>query len=82
MTVQIYLIDCYIQYAASVIAALTVFRSIVGAFLPMAGLSMYSKLGYGWGNSLLGFLCLILAPAPLFFWKYGARIRARFQIQL
>uniref|UniRef100_A0A8H7TU77 Major facilitator superfamily (MFS) profile domain-containing protein n=1 Tax=Bionectria ochroleuca TaxID=29856 RepID=A0A8H7TU77_BIOOC len=82
MTVQIYLIDCYIQYAASVIAALTVFRSIVGAFLPMAGLSMYNKLGYGWGNSLLGFLCLILAPAPLFFWKYGARIRARFQIKL
>jgi hypothetical protein len=30
--------------------------------LPLAGAPMYSKLGYGWENSLLGFLTLPMVP--------------------
>lgn len=77
MCLQIYLIDSYISYAASVVAAVTVLRSIAGAMLPLAGLSMYNHVGLGWGNSILAFLALLLAPVPIVFRYYGAQIRAK-----
>jgi hypothetical protein len=41
---------------------------------------MYKSLGYGWGNSLLGFIALGLGiPAPFLFWFYGEKLRARSQ---
>ncbi|KAF5019851.1 hypothetical protein F66182_8130 [Fusarium sp. NRRL 66182] len=77
MCLQTYLVDAYITYAASVVAALTVLRSILGAMLPLAGLSMYDDLGLGWGNSVLAFLSLVLVPVPVVFCLYGPKIRAR-----
>lgn len=82
MCIQIYLIDCYIRYAASVVAVITILRSIVGALLPLAGLSLYDALGYGWGNSVLAFMSMPMAIVPVIFWKFGARIRARFNPKL
>lgn len=76
MCLQIYLLDAYVQYAASVIAATTVLRSVAGAMLPLAGLSMYNDLGLGWGNSVLAFLALALIPVPVVFRLYGAKLRA------
>jgi hypothetical protein len=29
----------------------------------------------GWGNSLLGFICVIMIPLPLIFNRFGARLR-------
>lgn len=75
MTVSTYLVDAYTIYAASAMAANAVFRSLVGALLPLAGGPMYQMLGLGWGNSLLGFISLALAPLPLVFYIYGERIR-------
>jgi hypothetical protein len=77
MPVQTYLIDAFTKYAASVTAAGTILRSLVSAVLPSAGQTLYDKLGIGWGNSLLGFLALAMAPIPWIFWKYGERIRTR-----
>ncbi|CZR69920.1 related to multidrug resistant protein [Phialocephala subalpina] len=82
LPVQNYLVDAYTRYAASAIAAATILRSILGAFLPLAGQPMYDKLGIGWGNSLLGFLALAMTPIPLVFWKYGERIRTKNPINL
>ncbi|KAK4150463.1 hypothetical protein C8A00DRAFT_36928 [Chaetomidium leptoderma] len=70
-----YLVDCYPTFAASAIAANTVFRSLAGMLLPLAGPSMYQNLGLGWGNSLLGFICIALIPVPMLLIKYGARLR-------
>lgn len=83
MPVSTYLIDAFGLYAASALAANTVFRSIAGALLPLAGQPMYKALGLGWGNSLLGFIALALIPVPVIFWRYGERIRTspRFAIQ-
>jgi len=78
MCIQNYLLDAYPQYAASVTAALTVLRSIAGALLPLGGLDMYNALGYGWGNSLLGFIALALVPIPILFYVYGPTLRKRF----
>lgn len=75
MTIQTYLVDAYTIHAASVTAANTVLRSLLGALLPLCGLQLYDAIGLGWGNTLLGMLALILAPVPWLFAKYGERIR-------
>jgi len=54
MCVQTYLVDAYGLYAASALAANTVVRSLVGAFLPFAAQPMYDALGIGWGTSVSG----------------------------
>ncbi|QPC71685.1 hypothetical protein HYE68_002437 [Fusarium pseudograminearum] len=77
MCISVYLVDAYIEYAASAIAASTVLRSLFGALLPLAGGSMYKSLGYGWGTSVLGFVASAAIPLPLIFYKYGERIRSR-----
>ncbi|KAK4863574.1 hypothetical protein LT330_002352 [Penicillium expansum] len=74
-TLHTYIIDSYPRYAASGIAALTVSRSLVGALLPLAGPDMYRTLGYGWGNSLLGFITLAMVGMPIIFNRVGARLR-------
>jgi hypothetical protein len=66
---QQYLVDAFSQYAASSVAAVRTSVSIIGAFLPLAGPPIYSKLGLGWGNSLLGFITLLMTPIPLLFYK-------------
>jgi len=80
--IQTYIIDSFPSFAASGIAALTVSRSLFGAFLPLAGPPMYSSLGLGWGNSVLGFVALGLIPAPLLIYKFGGRIRKNHPIKL
>lgn len=73
-----YLIDCYTRYAASAIAAAVLVRSFAGFGFPLFAPYMYQRLGYGWGNSLLGFIALALGlPAPLMLWKYGPMLRNR-----
>lgn len=82
LPIQAYLVDAFGEYAASAMAANTVVRSIVGAFLPLAGPSMYAKLGLGWGNSLLAFVALGLLPVPVVFYIYGKRIRMNSHYQV
>ncbi|KAL2811431.1 major facilitator superfamily domain-containing protein [Aspergillus granulosus] len=79
-SLQTYVVDSYTQHAASGIAAITVFRSFIGALLPLAGPSMYEALGYGWGNSLLGFLALAMVPVPIGFYLFGRRLRRKFTV--
>jgi hypothetical protein len=80
--IQTYSIDSFPQFAASAIAALTVSRSLFGAFLPLAGPSMYDALGLGWGNSALGFIAIALIPAPLLIFKFGGKIRKNHPVKL
>lgn len=63
-------------------AANTVFRSLAGALLPLAGPKMYAVLGLGWGNSLLGFIALAFCALPVIFWIYGERIRTSQKFQV
>jgi MFS family permease len=79
-SLQTYIVDSYTRHAASGIAAITVFRSFAGALLPLAGPPMYAALGYGWGNSLLGFLTLVMIPVPVGFYLFGWRLRRKFSI--
>ena len=81
MTVSTYLVDAYTTYAASAMAANTVFRSLAGALLPLAGPKMYAALGLGWGNSLLGFIALLISPVAWIFYRYGEVIRKKYPVE-
>ncbi|QKX62515.1 uncharacterized protein TRUGW13939_09676 [Talaromyces rugulosus] len=75
MATTMYVVDAFTMYAASVTASNAIFRCLFAALIPLAGPSMYTKLGYGWGNSLLGFLGVAFIPVPVIFYRYGERIR-------
>ncbi|KAF2858732.1 MFS general substrate transporter [Piedraia hortae CBS 480.64] len=77
-SIQNYVIDCYTKYAASAVAAITMLRSMAGFGFPLFADLMYEKLGYGWGNSVLGFVAIAIGvPAPWLMWNFGAKLRAR-----
>ena len=71
-----YIIDSYQRYAASGLAAAVVLRSIAGFVFPMFAPYMYSALDYGWGNSVLALVGVVIGiPAPILLWFFGERIR-------
>ncbi len=72
-----YLIDSYTIYAASVLAANSVLRSLFGAAFPLFTSYMYDSLGIHWAAALPGFVALACIPFIVIFWKYGAKIRAK-----
>ncbi|KAM3085974.1 hypothetical protein ACMFMG_003024 [Clarireedia jacksonii] len=77
---QAYMIDSYPEHTSSASAASQFFRSLTAFGFPLFAPKMYEVLGYGWGNSLLGFVAIgVGIPAPFGIWFYGARLRAKAQ---
>jgi MFS family permease len=72
-----YLIDAYTIYAASVLAAAAIFRSIVGAVFPLFTTQMYDSLGIHWASSLPAFLTLACMPFPFIMHRYGGALRMK-----
>lgn len=72
-----YLVDTYLMYAASAIAANTIARSACGAAAPLFTNQMFDALGVGGGGSLIGGVAALLAIIPFTFYRYGAAIRVR-----
>ncbi|KAJ1337439.1 MFS transporter DHA1 family multidrug resistance protein [Microdochium nivale] len=72
-----YLIDTYVIFAASTLAANTVIRSLFGAAFPLFTGNMYSALGIHWASSIPAFLGLACLPFPFLFYKYGESIRLK-----
>ncbi|CAG9993097.1 unnamed protein product [Clonostachys byssicola] len=80
---QTYIIDIFgPQAAASALAAITLLRNLMGAFLPLAAPTMYKNLGMGWGNSVLAFITMAFIPVPIFFYFRGEAIRKRFPVEI
>ncbi|KAI9930459.1 Citrinin biosynthesis cluster MFS transporter mrr1 [Aspergillus wentii] len=71
-----YIIDCYMMFANSAIAANTLVRSSLGGSFPLFAVQMYHKLGVDWASSLLGFITVAMIPIPVAFFFYGSKIRA------
>ena len=71
-----YIIDVYLMYANSGIAANTFLRSLAGAGFPLFATQMYQTLGVDWASSLLGFLCVAMIPVPVLFYIFGKKIRS------
>lgn len=80
MPLQAYIIDAYPEHVSSALATSQFLRSLTAFLFPLFVPSMYSALGYGWGNSLLGFAGLFFGlPAPAILWYWGVRLRNRTQ---
>ncbi|KAF7930227.1 hypothetical protein BELL_0965g00010 [Botrytis elliptica] len=77
LSVMNYLIDAYVLYAASVLAASSVLRSLFGTAFPLFTSYMYQNLGIHWASSIPAFLALACVPFPFLFYKYGASIRMK-----
>lgn len=72
-----YLIDAYLMFAASAIAANTFLRSLAGAGFPLFATYMFKGMGIQWAGTLLGCVALLLVPIPIAFYYYGEKIRQR-----
>ncbi|KAJ2988718.1 hypothetical protein NUW58_g3831 [Xylaria curta] len=80
---QTYLVDSFgSEASASALAANLIIRSPFGALLALAAPPLYSQLGLGWGNSVLGFITLAFTPVPFLFYHYGETLRTRFPVRL
>ncbi|KAI2968232.1 hypothetical protein CBS147323_4424 [Aspergillus niger] len=72
-----YLIDTYLMFAASAIAANTFCRSLVAASFPLFSRQMFNNMGIQWAATLLGCVASILVPIPVAFYFYGKNLRKR-----
>ncbi|KAL1306912.1 hypothetical protein AAFC00_005555 [Neodothiora populina] len=72
-----YLIDAYLMFAASAIAANTFLRSLCGAGFPLFATYMIEGMGVQWAGTLLGCVALVLVPLPILFYLRGAKIRQK-----
>lgn len=73
---QAYVMDAFGKYVASASAASQFLRSIAGFAFPIFAPAMYNRMGYGWGNSTLALIFVVIGwPAPLLLWRYGAKLR-------
>ncbi|EOD44313.1 putative major facilitator superfamily transporter protein [Neofusicoccum parvum UCRNP2] len=72
-----YLVDAYLMFAASAIAANTFLRSLCGAGFPLFATYMFNGMGVQWAGTLLGCVAAVLVPVPILFYLKGAKIRER-----
>ncbi|TFK72091.1 multidrug resistance protein 4 [Pluteus cervinus] len=80
LSVNLYLVDAF-TFAASALAAGSVFRSMVGFIFPLFGEDIYKRLGLGGGNSLLAGLAIVLGiPFPVWIYFKGEEMRQKNQL--
>jgi DHA1 family multidrug resistance protein-like MFS transporter len=72
-----YIVDAYLMFAASAIAANTFMRSCFGGVFPLFATFMFNGMGIEWASTLLGCVAAVLIPMPVIFYIFGKRIRAK-----
>ncbi|KAJ4117602.1 hypothetical protein NW768_010969 [Fusarium equiseti] len=72
-----YITDSYGKHSAIALASITMPRYLIAGGMVMAARPMYEGIGVHWTMTLLGCIAVLLTPAPLLFWKYGAMLRER-----
>ncbi|KAH8912313.1 MFS general substrate transporter [Coniochaeta sp. PMI_546] len=72
-----YQLDEFAEYGASANAATRFLSFVLGFAFPIFAPQLYGRLGYGWGNSLLAFVWIVLVfPLPVVLWLWGDKLRA------
>ncbi|KAJ5369459.1 hypothetical protein N7509_014071 [Penicillium cosmopolitanum] len=77
-SISTYLVDVFSKYAASALAAVSLVRCIAGGLVPLSGPDLYERMGYGWGNTLLGILAALCGAGTLSLWWVGERLRHKY----
>ncbi|KAJ5593801.1 Major facilitator superfamily multidrug transporter mdrA [Penicillium hispanicum] len=70
-----YLIDAYTIFAASVLAANSLLRSLFGFAFPLFTQQMFTNLGIHWASCIPAFLALACVPFPFILYRKGLAIR-------
>ncbi|KAI1202124.1 major facilitator superfamily domain-containing protein [Nemania serpens] len=70
-----YLGMSYPAYTASVFAGNGLFRALFGAVFPLFARALFSSLGIGPGNSLLGGIAVLFLPINFLMYFHGAKLR-------
>jgi MFS family permease len=71
-----YILDEFPTHAASAGAASRIVSNIMGFAFPLFAPQLYDRLGYGWGNSLLACIWIVVAlPVSVAIWFWGDKIR-------
>ena len=81
LPVQIYTVDLFTVFSASAVGVCVIIRSTCSALLPLSASPLYSRFGYGWGNSLLAFVAMAFIPIAALLVRYGERIRKHSQFR-
>ncbi|KAG5927433.1 hypothetical protein E4U42_002268 [Claviceps africana] len=78
LAMQAYVMDAYSDHVSSALSASQFLRSLTAFAFPLFAPSMYAALGYGWGNTIMALLGLVIGlPAPMILWVYGTRLRRK-----
>ncbi|KAH6648175.1 major facilitator superfamily domain-containing protein [Truncatella angustata] len=72
-----YIVDSYGDHSAIALASITMARYFIAGGMILATRPMYEGIGVHWTMTWLGCVAVILAPAPLLFWKLGPKIRKK-----
>ncbi|CAD6912039.1 unnamed protein product [Tilletia controversa] len=72
-----YLVDSYLLYASSVLAANSIIRSLFGMAFPLFTPAMYDTLGIHGAPALAAGLGALCVPFPFLLYRYGPAIRKR-----
>ncbi|ODV86602.1 hypothetical protein CANARDRAFT_195330 [[Candida] arabinofermentans NRRL YB-2248] len=72
-----YIVDSYLIFAASAMAANAFLRSMFGGVFPLFATFMFDGMGTNWAGLLLGLFGTVLIICPILFNIYGKRIRQR-----
>ncbi|KAK9239871.1 major facilitator superfamily domain-containing protein [Lipomyces kononenkoae] len=75
LTSLTYIIESYLMFAASAMAANTMMRSFFAAGFPLFANQLFHNLHVQWAGTLLGCVAIVLLPVPVFFYLYGQRLR-------
>lgn len=70
-----YIVDAFLEYTASAVAANTLLRSMFGAIFPLFGKQLFEGLGVRNASLIITAFAALLLPATIVFLKYGKRIR-------
>ncbi len=70
-----FILDTYLAFSASAMAANAFLRAIFACAFPLFGVQMLHNMGVQWAGLLLGLIGVILIPVPFLFYKYGDKLR-------
>ncbi|VEU22176.1 DEKNAAC103176 [Brettanomyces naardenensis] len=72
-----YIVDSYLTFAASAMAANNFLRSGFGGASPIFATFMFVGMGTNWAGLLLGMVAVVMIIFPLLFLRYGRSIRGK-----
>ncbi|KAG5759874.1 hypothetical protein H9Q69_010313 [Fusarium xylarioides] len=75
MSGVVYLIEVYLVHANSALAINNFLRCVIAATFPLYATDLLVDVGLSVGGSVIGSICLALAPVSFIFWRYGRSIR-------